>query len=214
MLSENEEEYLEAIYAISESYEKPGICSLSEAMGVSKASASEMVKKLSEKGYIRHERYGVIFFTPEGLNIARGMKRKHRLLESFLHFLGKKEVHDEACRLEHGISDESADAICRLLGSPDRCPDDGREIPKCGRDCHACLKKTLAGVGPGKKARITGTECGRKASMRLNEMGVVAGEAVKVMSRVPRGPVEIEVKGTRIAIGDGLAKKILVEECE
>jgi DtxR family Mn-dependent transcriptional regulator len=214
MLSENEEEYLEAIYAIGESYEKPGIRSLSEVMGVSKASVSEMVKKLNEKGYIRHERYGAIVFTPEGLDIARGIKRKHRLLESFLYFLGKKEVHDEACRLEHGISDESADAICRFLGSPDRCPDDGRAIPKCGKDCHECLKKTLTWVIPGKKVRITGTECGRKASMRLNEMGVVAGEVVKVISRVPHGPVEVEVKGTRIAIGDGLAKKILVEECE
>jgi DtxR family Mn-dependent transcriptional regulator len=214
MLSENEEEYLEAIYALSENDEKPGISSISEAMGVSRASASEMIKKLSEKRYLRHERYGAIAFTPDGLSIARGIKRKHRLLESFLHFLGKRDVHGEACRLEHGISEESTDAICRFLGSPDRCPDDGKEIPKCGKDCERCLKKTLIDSSLGKRVIVARMECGRKASMRLNEMGVVTGELVRVVNRVPHGPVEVEVKGTKVAIGYGIAKKIVVEECE
>lgn len=212
MLSESEEEYLEEIYTLKESKEKPSISRISEAMGVSKASASEMVKRLGEKKLLMHKKYGEIELTEKGLGIARGIKRKHRLLESLLNFLGKKDVHDEACRLEHGISEESTDAICRLLGAPDRCPDDGKEIPKCGKDCEECLKKTLADIPPGNEVRIVRAECGRKASMRLSELGLVTGERVKVINRMPHGPIEVEVKGTKVAVGNGLAKKIVVEE--
>ena len=53
---------------------------------------------------------------------------------------------------------------------------------------------------------------GRKASMRLSELGLVTGERVKVINRMPHGPIEVEIKGTRVAVGNGLAKKIEVEE--
>jgi len=214
MLSENEEEYLEEIYALSENKEKISVSRISEAMGVSKASTSEMVRKLSEKKLLKHEKYGVIELTEEGMNIARSIKRKHRLLESFLNFLGKKDVHNEACKLEHGISEEITDAISRFLGAPERCPDDGKEIPRCGKDCSECLKKTLTDIPTGKEAAILRILCGRKASMRLNELGILPGEKIKVVNRMAHGPIEIEVKGTKVAIGYGLAKKILVEECE
>ncbi|MDY6985969.1 MAG: metal-dependent transcriptional regulator [Candidatus Thermoplasmatota archaeon] len=214
MLSENEEEYLEEIYSLSEDREKISISRISEAMGVSKASTSEMISKLSEKKLLKHERYGEIELTEEGMNIARNIKRRHRLLESFLHFLGKRDVHNEACKLEHGISEESADAICRFLGAPERCPDDGKEIPRCGKDCSECLKKTLADISTGKETVIFRTLCGKKASMRLNELGLLPGEKIKVVNRMAHGPIEVEVKGTKVAIGYGLAKKILVEECE
>jgi len=214
MLSENEEEYLEAIYSLLESNEKPSTSRIAEAMGVSRASVSEMVKKLNEKKLLKHERYGEIELTVEGMNIARSIKRKHRLLESFLHFLGKKDVHDEACKLEHGISEESADAICRFLGSPEKCPDDNKDIPKCGRDCSECLSRTLAEILPDREVIVVRMVCGRKASMRLNELGFVPGERVRVVKSISYGPIEVEVKGTKVAIGHGLAKKVLVEECE
>ncbi len=214
MLSENEEEYLEGIYSLLENNEKPSTSRIAEAMGVSRASVSEMVKKLGDKGFLKHQRYGEIELTEEGTTVARKIKRKHRLLESLLGFLGMREVHDEACKLEHGISEESADAICRFLGSPERCPDDNKNIPKCGRDCSECLSRTLAEILPDKEVTVVRMMCGRKASMRLNELGFVPGERIRVIKSISNGPIEVEVKGTKVAIGNGLARKVLVEECE
>jgi len=50
--------------------------------------------------------------------------------------------------------------------------------------------------------------------MRLNELGLVPKEKIRVTNRMPHGPIEVEVKGTKVAIGNGLAIKIVVEECE
>ena len=213
MLSESEEEYLEQMYAFIEEKKDPTVRGISEAMKVSNASASEMIKRLSEKGLVKHKRYGSIELTPRGLSAAEGMKRKHRLLESLLHRLGVKDVHDEACRLEHGISEESTDALCRFLKAPEKCPDDGKDIPKCGKACSACLRIFLSDAPQGKDVTISELQCGKKAAMRLNELGLVPKEKIRVINRMPHGPIEVEVKGTKVAIGHGLARKIVVEEC-
>ena len=214
MLSESEEEYLEQMYAFIEDVKDPTVRGISEAMNVSNASVSEMIKRLSEKGLVRHNKYGPIELTSSGLVAARNMKRKHRLLESLLRRLGVKDVHDEACRLEHGISEESTDALCRFLKAPDKCPDDGKEIPKCGKDCSVCLRILLSDAPQGKDVTISELQCGKKAAMRLNELGLVPKEKIRVINRLPHGPIEVEVKGTKVAIGNGLAMKIVVEECE
>lgn len=211
MLSKNEEEYLEAMYGLIEEGERLSTKNISERLGISMASTSEMMKKLSKKGYLDYERYKKIELTDKGFKTAKELKRKHRLIETFLStILNRKEVHTEACEMEHAISRESTDALCKYLGRPIECPD-GKAIPGCeDKDCTECLTSTLDRLEIGQKARIIDFFCGKKAKMRLNELGLVPDSRIEVTNKISNGPVKIKVKGSEIAIGKGLAKKILV----
>ena len=108
MTSINTEDYLKAIYGIS--YGNGDLVSttfLAEKLDVSKAAASEMAKKLSEKGLIDYTRYKGLRLTDDGETAALKVIRRHRLWELFLMNelgLSWSEVHDEAERLEHQTS--------------------------------------------------------------------------------------------------------------
>ena len=132
MAQENKEEYLEAIYELTEEETSAKTSDIANHMNVKPASVTEMLGKLSKEGFVAHTPYHGVTLTKKGKKHARKMKRKHRLIERFLHdVLGikKKNIHDEACRLEHGLSDESEKALDKLLGHPETCPD-GNKIPR------------------------------------------------------------------------------------
>lgn len=214
MLSKNEEEYLEAMYGLTEEGERLSTKNISEKLGVSKASTSEMIKKLSKEGFLIYEKYKSVELTDKGFKTAKELKRKHRLLETFLStILNRREVHEEACKLEHAISRESTDALCKFLGRPTECPDDGKEIPRCDdKNCDECMITTLDRLKKGAKARIIDFLCGKKAKMRLNELGLVNGGKIEMVNKISNGPIKIKVRGSEMAIGNGLARKILVKE--
>ncbi|BDC35477.1 MAG: metal-dependent transcriptional regulator [Candidatus Methanoliparum thermophilum] len=213
MLSKSEEEYLEAMYDLMEEGERLSTKNISERLDVSMASTSEMVKKLSKKGFLDYKRYKNIELTNKGFKKAKELKRKHRLLETFLStILKRKEIHNEACELEHAISRESTDALCKYLSCPTECPD-GKTIPKCDdKNCDDCFTSMLDSLEIGQKAKIIDFLCGKKAKMRLNELGLVPGNYIEVINKISTGPVKIKVKQSEIAIGKGLAKKILVKK--
>jgi DtxR family transcriptional regulator, Mn-dependent transcriptional regulator len=229
-MSESIEEYLEAIYSFNEKGELAKNQDLAERLRVSPASVTQMIKKLADEGLITYEPYKGVLLTGKGNARAQNVVRKHRLLERFLHdTLGfsNDKVHDEACRLEHSVSNEVASAICEKLSNPPICPDDGNPIPPCTlnySDCGECkalreresgnprLLTQLSRLRPGDVGHIAFTRGGRTASQRIGDMGLCAGAEVKVINAAPfHGPVEVEVKGTRLAIGSELADKVYVE---
>ena len=133
MPGEYREEYLEAIFELTEKDGSAKTSDIAKHMNVKPASVTEMLGKLSDDGFVEHKPYYGTTLTRKGRNHAKKIKRKHRLLERFLHdMLGIKKVrvHEEACRLEHGLSDESAKALDRVLGYPKTCPDDCKIIPR------------------------------------------------------------------------------------
>ena len=77
-----------------------------------------MIKKLQKRGYVEYLPYKGVTLTEEGYKIASNITRKHRLLERFLHdvlHIKKDRVHDQACEMEHSLSDDAERAMCQLL---------------------------------------------------------------------------------------------------
>lgn len=112
-LGETKEDYLEAIYNI---VNQKGFClsvDLTEYFDVKKPTVSVMVKKLKETGYITTGGRRELVLTVKGLEVAKKTDEKHRVLTQLLVTLGvDSEIADEdACRMEHAISDESYDRI-------------------------------------------------------------------------------------------------------
>jgi DtxR family transcriptional regulator, Mn-dependent transcriptional regulator len=131
LLSEAIQHYLREIYKLSQAEQRVSVSSLARAQRVSPASASAMVKKLAALGLAEHARYRGVALTGAGERVALEVIRHHRLLELYLaETLGVDvaDVHEEADRLEHVISEELEARIDRALGFPTHDPH-GDPIP-------------------------------------------------------------------------------------
>ena len=130
-LTEAIQHYLREIYKLGEAGEPVSVTALARAQEVSPASASAMVKKLAALGLAEHEPYRGISLTAAGERVALEVIRHHRLLELYLaETLGVHvdDVHEEADKLEHVISEELEARIDRALGFPTHDPH-GDPIP-------------------------------------------------------------------------------------
>ena len=130
-LSESIQDYLKSVYKLQAEHDHVTIGALAKDQSVSPASASAMVKKLAALGLLEHERYHGARLTDAGERVALEVIRHHRLLELYLaETLGVHvdDVHDEADRLEHVISEELEARIDKALGFPTHDPH-GDPIP-------------------------------------------------------------------------------------
>ena len=130
-LSDAIQHYLRAIYNLGTEDERVTVTALAKAQGVSPASASAMVKKLAALRLLEHAPYRGVTLTAAGERVAVEVIRHHRLLELYLaETLGVHidDVHDEADRLEHVISEELEARIDKALGYPTHDPH-GDPIP-------------------------------------------------------------------------------------
>ena len=130
-LSEAIQHYLREIYKLGQENERVSVTALARAQNVSPASASAMVKKLAALGLAEHAPYKGVALTAAGERVALEVIRHHRLLELYLaETLGLHvdDVHDEADRLEHAISEKLEARIDRALGFPTHDPH-GDPIP-------------------------------------------------------------------------------------
>jgi DtxR family Mn-dependent transcriptional regulator len=130
-LSDAIQDYLRAVYKLGADGTAVSTTALARAMTVSPASASAMVKKLAALSLAEHEPYRGVTLTPAGERVALEVIRHHRLLELYLaETLGidVDEVHAEADRLEHSLSEELEARIDEALGFPTHDPH-GDPIP-------------------------------------------------------------------------------------
>lgn len=121
MTTGNREDYLINILRLTEGEGVAKTTELASYMGVSPASVSEMVKVLAKEGLVNYEKYKGVSLTDTGLTYARQLRKKHHVVERFLtDYLNvdHKTAHEEACRIEHAISDESAIKMCHMMGTP------------------------------------------------------------------------------------------------
>ncbi len=220
MPSENVEDYLGCIYQLSAERSPVKTSEIASKLGVSPASVTEMIGRLAEEGLVNYEKYHGVTLTEKGIKEGRRIKRKHRVLERFLvDVLGIKrdKIHEEANRLEHGISDESVSKICQLLNNPRTCPD-GDPIPECEDDCRECEggpSIPLPSLFEGDEAVITHLKCQSPNKIRrLISMGFVPGRRLKLEEEVPAGgPLLIALDGMRIALGAEYASLVQVRRC-
>ena len=139
-ISENIEEYLEVLYRNGSNGEQVSTTTLSNELGIAPGSVTQMLKKLENLGYISYTPYKGATLTDEGMKIAQKITRKHRILEKFLKDILKikeENIHDQACEMEHTLSDEAERSLCNMLNNPDLCPDDN-VIPACNFNFESC----------------------------------------------------------------------------
>ena len=139
-ISENIEEYLEVLYRNGSNGEQVSTTKLSKDLGIAPGSVTQMLKKLETFGYIIYTPYKGATLTEDGMKIAQKITRKHRILEKFLTDILKikeENVHEQACEMEHTLSDEAERALCTMLNNPDLCPDNNI-IPACDFDFESC----------------------------------------------------------------------------
>jgi DtxR family Mn-dependent transcriptional regulator len=125
------QDYLREIYKLGSGGAPVSVTALAKSLGVSPASASAMVKKLAALDLAAHRPYRGVTLTTAGEKVALEIIRHHRLLELYLAEtlgLDVDDVHDEANRLEHVISEELEAKIDRALGYPTHDPH-GDPIP-------------------------------------------------------------------------------------
>jgi DtxR family Mn-dependent transcriptional regulator len=211
-----QQDYLKALYLLG-GHERPVPTSdLAQRLGISSPSVSEMVTRLSAQGLVGHDRYRGQQLTREGRKVALELVRHHRLLEMFLvQVLGYSwdEVHDEAERLEHVISERMEQRIFELLGRPELDPH-GHVIPSLTgkvrvvsnrslNECHAGEKVVIHDVSDDDPSKLR--EIGRRGLRPGTRIDVVAGSQFE-------GPIEIRVKGRRESVPLGLARAMFVTE--
>lgn len=215
-ISENAEDYLACIYDLSRGGVPVKTSEISSRLNLSPASVTEMTQRLAADGYLNYERYKGVTLTPEGHRVAKGIKRRHRLLERFLvDVLGRtsEDSHEEAMKLEHNFSDESVEMLSRMMNNPTVCPD-GDPIP--GPDLPVGERPEslpLDELEEGEEGTITHLICDEPSKIRrLIGMGFVPGRTVVVEEHVPLGgPLLIRLENMRVAIGRDYAALIQVE---
>lgn len=186
------EQYLETIMELEESGIAPLRARLVERLGVSAPAVSETVARLEREGYLTLDDHRVMRLTETGRRLATAVMRRHRLAERLLVDVLKvpwHQVHEEAGRLEHAISDNLEQHLVALLGDPATCPH-GNPIPGSANAVDPGPLTPLAEVSGHAVVRRIDEEIEARAEfmLLLEERGLMPGVAVTV-----HGPVGEEV---------------------
>ena len=214
-LSESSEMYLQVIWRLTERGSEASVSDIAKAMGHSLSTVSEKIAKLTERGFLRHEWREGVSMTPRGRKAACRTIRKRRLLETFLFRkagYGIHELHEEACRLEHLISERLSDALDRMLGYPMHDPH-GHPIPARDGSVRKEPLEALSAVEEGRTVRIAQL---RSADPEVLEyaarLGLLPGKRCTVMQKAPfQGPLTIADGSERVAIAFEIASIIDVQ---
>jgi DtxR family transcriptional regulator, Mn-dependent transcriptional regulator len=209
-------DYLKAIWEIAGS----GVASTKDVatrLSVSSASVTNMFGRLQEMGLVEYERYHGASLTGPGLGEALRLVRRHRLIETFLmEHLGYswQDVHKEAERLEHAVSDEFTERLAELLGHPGRDPH-GDPIPAADGSLAPEVSKPLSEAEVGQRVRIIKVSDANPSILNhLGERGLVPGAALDVKEvRGLDGIVTVEDEsGEEHPLGESLTRAIFVQE--
>lgn len=212
----SQEDYLKALYLLRGDERPVPTRELAQRLGISSPSVSEMVTRLTAQGLVEHDRYRGQQLTREGRRIALELVRHHRLLEMFLvRVLGYSldEVHDEAERLEHVISERMEQRIFELLGRPDLDPH-GHVIPTLGGKLRAVSRRPLSEARAGERVVVQGVSDDDAGRLReLERRGLTPGTRIAILAASEfESPIEVRIKGRRESVPLGLARAIFVTE--
>jgi DtxR family transcriptional regulator, Mn-dependent transcriptional regulator len=211
----SQEDYLKALYQLHGDQRPVPTRDLAQRLGISSPSVSEMVTRLSAQGLVEHDRYRGQQLTREGRKVALELVRHHRLLEMFLvQILGYSwdEVHDEAERLEHVISERMEQRIFELLGRPELDPH-GHAIPTLGGKVRPPSDRPLSDCRLGERVVVQGVSDDDAGRLReLERRGLVPGARIEVVAESKfESPISVRIKGRRSNIPLGLARAVFVE---
>jgi DtxR family Mn-dependent transcriptional regulator len=215
MLSAVMEDYIKTIYAIeSDSDGRVSTSALADHLEVTAPTVSSMLKKLEEHGLIDREEYKGVTLTEEGELVALEILRHHRLLEAFLTEqldYDWTEVHDEADKLEHHVSEELTERIAEGLGNPSVDPH-GDPIPDS--DLSVPLESDtipLADVDEGERVIVRRIRHQGDTELRyLADAGVRPDIELAVVDIAPFGMVTVETPAGEQSLPEEIAQLIEV----
>ena len=218
--SDAADDYLKAIFQLAGDEGRATTASLATQLSVSPASVTGMLKKLSETDppWIDYQKHHGARLAPRGRARALEVIRHHRLIELFLHtVLGYSwdEVHEEAERLEHAISERFEDRIAEVLGNPDFDPH-GHPIPRRDGSFPQRTDSSLLHMEPGSRAIVSRVSDRDSAMLQyLSSIDVKPGVLIHLEERGPfDGPLMVRIgEASRIhAFGRRLAAAIRVRK--
>jgi len=214
-LMEKTEMYLKAIAVLQQSAVPVTTSKIAEFLQITVPAASDMLKRLMQKGFVSTETDGGIGVTAEGLQVALQVIRRLRVAERFLtDVLGMplEKVYDEACKFEHILSGEVEERLVRLLKDPMSCPH-GHPIP----DVHGRLPfdypgTTLVELKEGAKATVFCVpEEDPQLLVYLTELGLLPHVNLQVKRVAPyNGPLFLLIGDMQQAVGRDAAARIYV----
>jgi len=182
-LSRSVEDYLKAIYGISEQGEAASTSAIADALAVQPASVTGMVKRMAESGLLEHAPYRGVHLTERGIREALKVLRRHRIIETYLcERLGYawEDVHGEAERLEHAASDVLVERMDAALQFPSHDPH-GAPIPTSGGEIESTDVLTLADAPPGTVLRVRAVRDEDPDGLRFIEAaGLTPGARIRV----------------------------------
>jgi len=208
------EDYLKVIYQLQSEGDKVTTQAIAERLHVQSPSVTNMVKRLAEINLVDHTPYRGVGLTTSGEKAALEVLRHHRLLELYLaEALGYSwdEVHDEADRMEHTISEEFEARIDRALGYPTTDPH-GDPIPTAGGEIQPVPDLRLGDLASGDSGIIERV-CDRDPEKLryLGSLGLYPLAHVRVLECYPfDGPVRVAIDGTEHILGRDLAQSVQV----
>ncbi|MCQ2056213.1 MAG: metal-dependent transcriptional regulator [archaeon] len=211
------EDYLINILRLIDGKKTVRTTELASYMNIAPASVTEMLKILQKEGLINYEKYHGVSLTDKGTANARALRRRHHILERFLHEVLKidhQQAHNQACAAEHSISDESATKICRMIGT------------RIDKDCVMCPDPC---TGSGE----VHSDCIYLSEMKVGDKGLISHLSSKdegiigkliSMGFVPKRPIElsniiseagiriIKIGETNIALDRAMTAAICVDK--
>jgi DtxR family Mn-dependent transcriptional regulator len=216
------EDYLKTIYDLSAGSGRATTNQIAERLGVTPASVTNMLQKLAatQPPLVEYRKHRGVLLTPDGEKVALEIVRHHRLIEMFLHqTLGFSwdEVHDEADRLEHVISEVLEERIAVSLGNPIHDPH-GDPIPT--RDLHlpASTALTLDQLRPPQRATVERVRDADPELLRyLSELGLTPEVHLTVLSYSPfDNNLHIQIEGHEVPIvlGSKVTSQVFVDITE
>lgn len=214
MITQAVQDYLKVIYKLGESEESVTTNAIAERMSVSQASVTGMIKKMAELKLLSHTPYYGVALSEAGRKIALEIIRHHRLLERYLaEALGYSwdQVHDEAERLEHVISEEMEERMAEFLGHP-RTDPHGAPIPTKEGFIAERESIPLTSAQSGEKVRVEQVSDRDPEMLRyLGKIGIYPDVELNIVEKAPfGGPLTVKVGKQQHHLGEGLTDNILI----
>jgi DtxR family transcriptional regulator, Mn-dependent transcriptional regulator len=212
------QDYLKTIFDLTQDNDSASTTALAARLGIAPASVTGMVQKLAaaKPPLVHYRKHQGVTLTEAGEQAALRVIRRHRLLETYLvTTLGYSwdNVHEEACRLEHAISEEFETKIAAALGNPERDPH-GDPIPDADLRLPTDTSTPLSALRAGQKATVLMVQSDNPAFLRhMDEIGLLPGIGLQVKhySQFDKNlEVEIDSQPARV-IGLAISSRIFVE---
>jgi len=228
-LSASLEDYLEAIYNLTLKKNIARSKDIAEMLDVTRSSVTGALRILSDKGLVNYKPYGLVTLTEKGLSQATTIAKKHEIISSFfVDILGveRSVASVAACKSEHALGSQIVDRLLAFIKFVTQESKNGNDLvaqfktywqqegsQRSVETSYSIDKKDeiqLSLVRPGSTVVFKGVMAGEELRSRLASLGMVPNAEITVISNSLRGPFVVSFKGSKIALGKEMTKKVMV----